>query len=95
MPRGNFGSFYGTAKAGEDMVQAIAESTVFPGKVKRSTGFVLRKIAINGEAGTIFKLNGSTVVLPSTGIFETPVGLFDIDSIIFEKDSVVNICYLY
>lgn len=94
--RGNFGSFYGTAAAGVDIVQTIKNQVDFEKRKWRvSTQFKLLKVAITGQPGTLFKLNGQTVVLPSTGIFETGIGIIDIESIVFSESSEVNILYMY
>ncbi len=45
--------------------------------------------------GVEFTLNGNTVVLPSTGIFETAIGMIDIESLIFKTSAKVNILYMY
>lgn len=96
MARGNFGSFYGTATAGTEMVSVIKNQVNFEKrKWPVSTQFKLLKVAIVSKPGTVFKLNGNTVVLPSSGIFETGIGIIDIDSIVFDADADVNIVYMY
>ena len=93
MAKGRFGSFYGTAAAGTDMIVEFKKKADLIRKPILATGFVVSKIAISG--GVEFTLNGNTVVLPSTGIFETAIGMIDIESLIFKTSAKVNILYMY
>ena len=95
MAKGRFGSFYGTAPAGTDMVAEFKKKAKLDVRPILTTGFAMSKVAISGDPGTEFKINGNTVVLPSTGIFETAIGMIDIETLVFQKDAKVNILYLY
>ena len=95
MAKGRFGSFYGTAAAGTDMIAEFKKKADLIHKPILATGFVVSKIAISGDPGVEFTLNGNTVVLPSTGIFETAIGMIDIESLIFKTSAKVNILYMY
>ncbi len=92
MARGKLGSFVGTATAGEDMIPVLAAGR---SSSPKATDFAIRKIAISASEGVTFRLNGETIVLTATGMFETAEDQIEIRSLIFEGNSAVNIRFLY
>ena len=96
MARGKIGSFNDTVTAGTNMVEVFKENEKdLPNKWPHSQGFSIQKIAISADPGTVFTLNGAEITLPSTGIFETDVGMIEIESLVFEEAVPVCIVYLY
>lgn len=94
--KGTLGSFIGTAKAGENLIDQFRQKEANGNrKWPRSLNFSVLQIAINASAGTLFKINGESFKMPTTGIFELGYGLVEIDSLAFESDTDVNIVYLY
>lgn len=90
----NFGSYQGTVAAGENVLETIVgQHTQDAPKWQRSARFAIQHLAVVAAAGTSFKLNGHTVILPASGVFE--VGNISFDSLVF--DTSVNVCipYLY
>lgn len=94
--RGKLGGFRGTVTADQDMIAVFAdEHAADVRKWPVSTGFNIQKLAISGEPGTVFELNGVEIELPSTGVFELGYGMVEIETLIFRSAASVNIIYLY
>lgn len=94
MAKGTIGSFNGTVTAETNMIEIFKENeATTPNKWPHSTSFSIQKIAITAEPGTTFTLNGAEITLPSTGIFETDIGMIEIESLIFSE--AVNACIVY
>ncbi len=90
----NFGSFHGSVAAGENVLETIAQQQrQNTPKWQRAAKFSIQHLAVVAPAGTSFKLNGHTVILPASGVFE--VGNISFGSLVF--DTSVNVCipYLY
>lgn len=96
MAKGTIGSFNGNATPGVNMVDVFREQE--KGRHIRfpvSTDFSIQKIAISAAPGTAFDFNGARIVLSSTGVFETCIGMTEIESIVFQAAVQVNIVYLF
>lgn len=96
MAKGKIGSFNDTVTAGVNMVEVFKENEKdLPNKWPHSQGFSIQKIAISADPGTVFSINGAEIAMPRTGIFETDVGMIEIESLIFDQAVSVCIVYLY
>ena len=96
MAKGTVGSYYGTAKAGEDLIPIFKENElkVHPNSFLRISNLIVKKIAIAAQAGTKFKLNETEFLMPSES-FELSYGTMDIKKLVFLEDSLVTIAYVY
>lgn len=94
--RGKLGSFRGMVAANQDMIAVFAtEHAAESRRWPVSTGFNIQKLAISGDPGIVFELNGVEIELPSTGVFELGYGMVEIETLVFQSAASVQIVYLY
>nr|DAU73232.1 MAG TPA: hypothetical protein [Caudoviricetes sp.] len=96
MAEGIGGSYFGIAKAGENLIPIFKQNELAKNSNSflRTAPLVLKRIAIAAPAGTIFTINKTDFLMPANS-FELGCGLIDIQELIFKKDVSVTIAYIY
>lgn len=98
MMNGNtFGSWIGTTTADTDMIpilRAKEEARTSPHK-SVANGFSILQLGISAPKDTEIEINGETVRLPSTGVFQLGYGLIELESLVFKSAVSANIVYVY
>lgn len=94
---GFIGSINGTVNAGTNLIDTIREKE--KERAKKGLGysreFAIRRLAINGKAGTKFTLNGASITLSNTGIFEIGAEMCHIESLVFNDSIEACIVYIF
>ena len=90
------GSFFGTAKAGVNLIPIFRENEIkkHPNSFLKRSALIIKKIAIAAPSGTVFQLNGADFLMPANA-FEIGYGMVDIEELIFKQDTAVTITYIY
>ena len=90
------GSFFGTAKAGVNLIPIFRENEIkkHADSFLKISNLIIKKIAIAAPSGTMFQLNGSDFLMPANA-FEIGYGMVDIEELIFKQDTAVTITYIY
>lgn len=96
MSKSTVGSFSGTAKSGINLIPIFRENEIkiHPDSFLKTSGLIVKKIAIVAQAGTAFQLNGADFLMPAN-TFELSYGIIDISELIFKQDALVTITYIY
>lgn len=96
MSKGTVGSFFGTAKAGINLIPIFRENELknHPNSFLKTSALIIKKIAISAPQDTVFIINGADFSMPSN-TFELAYDMVNIKELTFKKDTEVTITYIY